>query len=391
LVSQQSLRGNQWRGVAGDDVVLRATAGDSPVGAGAAWLAVVLDDQRRQHARPLTVWCAGAGGLAEPLTVALLAHASACDVDIVATDIAPAALRDIRHGAIAGSRLRLPRSIINGRLTADDDGHRPVRAIADSIRCAQGDVRDVPGGQPFDVVICRDVLHHYQPAVARTMLDVLIGACGAQGLVVISGVDALAAGWPLSGSGAVFLRGGTGEVVALDIDAFTDGDAHAVLRLAALTDDTVEIRRRQSRLLTFTGHAEAVAEARLVAAALAVAAGQLEHAESLLNGAVPPLLESDRSTLSAAVAVLHGRPQEARVRLAQASTSSWLAPFVMGQVLQRLHRPLDAQPFFRVASKRLDGPGSAPVAVAFLPSCGPDEARAICAGALRRVGAWHGL
>lgn len=323
--------------------------------------------------------------------MALLAHASACDVDIVATDIAPAALRDIRHGAIAGWRLRLPRSISNGRLTADDDGHRPVRAIADSIRCAQGDVREVPGGQPFDIVVCRDVLHHYRPAVARAMLDVLLGSCGARGLVVISGVDALAAGLPLSGSGVVFLRGGTGDVVALDIDAFADGDAHASLRLAALTDDTVEIRRRQSRLLSFTGDAESVAEAQLVAAALAVAAGQLEHADSMLNCAVPPFLESDRSTLWAAVAVLLGRPQQARIRLAQASTSSWLAPFVMGLVLQRLHRPLDAQPFFRVASKRLDGHGSAPVAVAFLPLFGPDEARATCAAALRRVGAWHGL
>ena len=391
VVPQQTLRGHQWQGERGDDVIIRATAGESPLGHGAASLAMALDEQRRLHDRPLTIWCAGAGGLAEPLTVALLANAAAIDAEVVATDIAASAVRNIRHGSIPGWRLRLPRAITQDRLVVDDDGHRPGRHATATIRCAEGDLRDIPGGHPFDIVICRDVLHHYRPALARAMLDVLVSACGPQGLVLVSSVDALAVGLPLSGSAEVFLRGGTGEVVVLDMDAFTDSDAPQLLRLAALADATSEIRRRQSRLLTFSGDPGAVGEARLVAAATAVASGQLEHAEGLLTAMVPPGLESDRCTLWAAVAVLQGRPQEARVRLTQASSTSWLAPCVMGMLLQRLHRPQDAQPFFRLAGRRLEGGGCAPSAVSFLPSFGPDEARTLCAGALRRGGAWHGL
>lgn len=362
---------------------------EQPVGHGAAALAQALNGLVRLG-RPLRIWCAGAGGPGEPLTVLLLAAAAGLDVDVVATDVDGGAIAVMRAGRVPGRLLRLPRAMTAGRLVAEIDGHRPGPVMAARLRVAEGDLRAVPAGGPFDLIVCRDVLHHYRTGAADAMLRGLLLATAADGVVVVTAVDALAAGRPLSGRQDVLLR--RGPPAEDSLEAFVDDDdAHPALRLAALTDPDADLSRRAGRLLRLADRGSDLEEARLAAGGIALAEGQLDLARQLLEQPVTVAGEGDASTLLALAALKNGDHHSARALLARAQPTSWLAPYLLGRLLQRLQRPGDANAHFRLALSLLEGGGVAPIGSAFIEGCAPDHAVAACRGALRaRSAVWHG-
>jgi SAM-dependent methyltransferase len=334
------------------------------------------------------VWCAGAGGLAEPLTVLLRADAAGVDVDLIATD----ADADIRTGIVPGRRLALPRSVTTRRLVGDVAGHRPVAALAARLRSAVGDVREVPAGGPFDLVVCRDVLHHLRPDVVRVVWSRLLQSVDEGGVLVVGAVDALAASQPLSGGDDVVF--GPDGAVAFGIggDALVDdGDAAPLLRLAALLDEGAPLARRAARMWRLSREQPDLEEARVAAGALALADGQRDLARQLLEAPLSLAWEGDACTILAVAALHEGRLHQARTLLGRAPPTSWLAAFLLGSLLRRVQREGDAAAHFRRALALLDGHDNAPAGAAFLAGCAPAEALRIGQAALRsRAHAWHG-
>ncbi len=376
--------------------VARQTSGSRGVGVGAAALAAAVDDRRRHVAGPLSVWCAGAGGCAEPATVVLLAHAAGVDVDVIATDISHDAVDDINDGAVDGTGVTLPRAVVDGRVVVDDrnGGWRVGREVRAAFRGAQGSLDDVPGGGPFDVIVCRDVLHHYRSDVAMALLRGLAERCADGGVIVISAVDAMSCSLPIEAQ-QVILRVQDGALIPLvDAAEYLVGgdDVHPALKLAALFDTQAEIADRAQRLLTLSGRGGWLEEARLGAAALAMADHALGEAEALLaplSEGVSDVVGDDRRVLLALLSMLQGRSLAAVEHLMHVHHPSWLAPYVLAQVWRRSHREAMALAQFRVVERHLKGSGDAPPSARFLTICDVDAARAVCAAALRPL-SWHG-
>jgi len=287
--------------------------------------------------------------------------------------------------------------VTSGRLAGDAAGHRPLPAVAARVRAAHGDLREIPGGGPFDLVVCRDVLHHLRPEGARQTWSRLLAATAPEGLLVLTAVDVLAAGQPLSGADDVIL-GADGRSPPVDgehvVDVehlVDDADAASTLRLAALLDEGAPLPRRAARLLRLAREAPALEEARVAAAALALADGQRELARQLLEAPLSLAWEGDASTILAVSALQEGALHTARALLGRAQPTSWLGAFLMGALLRRLQRDGDAAAHFRLALALLEGHGTAPAGATFLPGCSAEDARRVADAALRsRAAHWHG-
>ncbi len=358
--------------------------------------AALADQHRRRGTRPLRAWCVGAGGCAEPASVVMLAHAAGIDVDVIATDIGKDAIDDVHRGLVDGTSIALPRAVVGNRAIVDGDGWRVSAEVRGAIRGAVGALDDVPAGGPFDIIVCRDVLHHYRSEVAVTGLRRLARSCAAGGVIVLSAVDALVCGLPIDGL-QVSVRVGTDGLEALSnaaAELIVDDDAHAALKLAALFDAHVEIPERSRHLLTLAGRGSWLEEARLGAAALAIADKATADADALLaplGDGVFDVVHDDFRLLKALNLMLQGRHGDAVELLQQVQHPSWLAPYLLAQLWRRTHREALAFAQFRLVERRLDGSGDAPPWAPLVSMCDVREARGVTATTLReRAQTWHG-
>jgi chemotaxis protein methyltransferase CheR len=167
---------------------------------------------------PLRIWSAGCATGEEPYTLALLlleaGRAGRGDL-VVATDVSRRVLAWARAGRYAPRALRkLPPDALEAAL--EPPGPDGVRRIRPALRALvsfapHNLVHDPPPAEaPFDVVVCRNVLIYFEPAVAAAVLHRLAGALKPDGVLVLGPVELpLAAGAPLrveSLAGATVLR-----------------------------------------------------------------------------------------------------------------------------------------------------------------------------------------
>jgi chemotaxis protein methyltransferase CheR len=174
---------------------------------------------------PLRIWSAGCATGEEPYTLALLlleaGRAGRGDL-VVATDVSRRVLAWARIGRSAPPILqksppelrKLPPDALEAAL--EPPGPDGVRRIRPALRALvsfapHNLVHDPPPAEaPFDVVVCRNVLIYFEPAVAAAVLHRLAGALKPDGVLVLGPVELpLAAGAPLrvgSLAGATVLR-----------------------------------------------------------------------------------------------------------------------------------------------------------------------------------------
>jgi chemotaxis protein methyltransferase CheR len=149
--------------------------------------------------RPLRVWSAGCANGEEPYTLALLAAealGSAAGLDVLATDVARPALAEAEAAAYgeralapvdAARRERWFRPAPGGAVVGDE-----LRA---AVRLARHNLARDPvppaGEDPFDVVVCRNVLIYFDRALARRVLARMRGAVHPHGAVVVGTIDRL--------------------------------------------------------------------------------------------------------------------------------------------------------------------------------------------------------
>ncbi|WP_242393990.1 CheR family methyltransferase [Anaeromyxobacter oryzisoli] len=144
---------------------------------------------------PLAIWSAGCASGEEPCSVAIaLLEAGRPGRDrIVATDLSARALAAARAGRYGPRALRhLPPALERWLEPADAAGVRGVRPeVRGAISFArQNLVSDPPpAGGPFDVVLCRNVLIHFEAPVAAAVLRRLAAALRPGGALVLGPVE----------------------------------------------------------------------------------------------------------------------------------------------------------------------------------------------------------
>ncbi len=174
----------------------------------AALSAVVLGARE-----PLAIWSAGCSSGEEPYSVAIAlleAGREGRGDRIVATDVSERLLGAARRGCYATWALRrLPPALAARHFSGGDE-----RRVSDAVRAPvelrrHNLVADPPPGS-FDVVLCRNVLIYFDPAVAAAVLYRLVDALRPGGHLVLGPVE-LALASPLGlewidEAGATLLR-----------------------------------------------------------------------------------------------------------------------------------------------------------------------------------------
>ena len=367
-------------------LLLRATSGSSDVGDNAWGLVAALSrlEAKLAHRDPaiaVRVWCAGAGGVAEPLTVAMLVSALGLRAEIVGTDLCPDAAAEA--GPLPAWRLgRVPRDL-RALVEPGPSGFVWGPRVRGQWRGAVGDLRDGAPAGAFDLVVCRDVLHHYRPAVARTMLVHLQQALAPGGVLLLSAVDALAAGLPL----------GTDSVVLIDGDGYLPepvaSSTAPLLMLTALFHPEPDDGHKAERFAHLADAFPSLGEARLAAALAASVAGDGHLARRHLQLARND--DVDGAIVTAVIEMRDDRLAEARAALQGAPPSSWLAPWLSAELLIRQQRRHEARAMLRFCLDRLDlcGDTTSPV-VALLPEYAAQRVRAACVEQFQgRQSDWH--
>jgi chemotaxis protein methyltransferase CheR len=162
------------------------------------WYAM-LDAARAGGSDVVRVWVAGCASGEEVYTVAILAcEAFACagpPVRVLGTDIAPTALEQALAGRYRERSVRTLRDGIRERYFASAGavscvGER-LRGLVEFRR--HNLVRDPipPAGQPFEVILCRNVLIYFDRATVERVLQALEGALAPGGLLVLGAADRL--------------------------------------------------------------------------------------------------------------------------------------------------------------------------------------------------------
>lgn len=391
------------RDAAVDDSALLhlATRGDDVVLGGAAGLANGLHAAtERRGPHPLLAWCAGAGGLAEPLSLLLLAHAAGVDVDVVASDVAVPACDDARLTVLAARRVatlpavlrawvsplsRAPTSGPGTPAAPHGVGHAVDPRLLRHLRVARGDLRShshTPAG-PFDLVVCREVLHHYRPDVALPMLARLTDAMADHGVLVLSVVDALAVGLSIDDDGA--------GVVVLDRRRSPAPRPMTTppgpLALCALLDEDAAVKDRAAQLKALGPE---VAGSSVAAAAALLAEGRIHDARLLVDDD-----DGDDADLMRALCDCRlGRLVEARAHLEALRLrmpSSWVTTWLLAEVVARTGRATESRALLSATLGLLQGAGSpAGELVALLPELHPQHVIQSGREALEgHRGLWH--
>ena len=142
--------------------------------------------------RRLRIWSAGCSTGQEPLSLAMLFAERGMDglsaPEIVATDISPAALTRARAGKF--SQFEIQRGLpVRRMMTWFDTVGVDWVAKPDLVRRIHFRQHNLtadpaPPGK-FDIILCRNVLLYFSPAVRRTVFDILSSAIRPGGLLVM--------------------------------------------------------------------------------------------------------------------------------------------------------------------------------------------------------------
>jgi chemotaxis protein methyltransferase CheR len=160
----------------------------------------MLDAARAHGSGVVNVWVAGCASGEEAYTVAILAcEAFACaspPVRVLATDIAPTALEQAIAGRYGERAVRNLQGGVRERYFSSAHGVARVgerlRALVEFRR--HNLVRDpIPpaGEQPFDVILCRNVLIYFDRPTVERVLCALEGALAPAGLLLLGAADRL--------------------------------------------------------------------------------------------------------------------------------------------------------------------------------------------------------
>jgi chemotaxis protein methyltransferase CheR len=155
----------------------------------------LLASARSDGATAIRVWVPACATGEEPYTLAVLAREALgphCSVSILGTDISQAALVAGRRGIYGARSTRaVPPDLRSKYLMPDPDG----LVVRDELR-GMMDFRQhnlvgdpIPGGAPFDLISCRNVLIYFDPETAQRVLNLLTSALAGGGTLILGAAD----------------------------------------------------------------------------------------------------------------------------------------------------------------------------------------------------------
>ncbi|WP_228242802.1 protein-glutamate O-methyltransferase CheR [Porphyrobacter sp. GA68] len=149
--------------------------------------------ERRSATRRLRIWSAGCSTGQEPLSLAMLLLAEPerwrrWSIEIVATDVSAKAIRAAKAGAY--SQFEIQRGISITEMLTHFAKHktqwRAQDALRRMVRFQQANLLNgLPGEEPFDLVLCRNVLMYFAPEARERALARLHGALAPDGWLML--------------------------------------------------------------------------------------------------------------------------------------------------------------------------------------------------------------
>jgi len=159
----------------------------------AAVLDMVADAAQAMQAeaghRRLRIWSAGCSTGQEPLSLAMLfSERGMPDPEIVATDVSPAALARARSGRF--SQFEIQRGLpVRRMMTWFDTVGADWVAKPELVRKLQfrqhNLTQDAAPAGSFDIILCRNVMLYFSPAVRRQVFDTLASAMRPGGMLAL--------------------------------------------------------------------------------------------------------------------------------------------------------------------------------------------------------------
>jgi chemotaxis protein methyltransferase CheR len=142
------------------------------------------------------VWSAACATGEEPLTLAMLLDARGIldKVEIVATDISEAALRQARSGRHGRRALRdgAPQELAKRYLDATTNGVAVVRPIAAAVQFSvQNLLTDTSQLGTFDAIVCRNVLIYFRDEQIARIVERLARQLAPHGLLAVGVSESL--------------------------------------------------------------------------------------------------------------------------------------------------------------------------------------------------------
>lgn len=150
---------------------------------------VLVQRQAEQGGRPLRLWSAGCSTGQEPLSIAMLLHERKLDVEIVASDVSAGAIARAKKGRY--SQFEVQRGLSIHRMIAWFDGGTggdwsAKRELVDPVQYRRHNLVAEPalrGG--FDVILCRNIMLYFDPAIRRRVFEQLATALRPGGVLVL--------------------------------------------------------------------------------------------------------------------------------------------------------------------------------------------------------------
>lgn len=150
----------------------------------------------RQEERALRIWSAGCSTGQEPLSLAIMlielgiTAGNDWSIDLVATDVSPAAIATARAGRY--SRFEIQRGLGVGQMLRHfeegPDGWQASRQVLSMVRYQVGNVLDgPPPGAPFDLILCRNLLIYFDDEAKRRACEQLRQALAWHGRLLLGG------------------------------------------------------------------------------------------------------------------------------------------------------------------------------------------------------------
>jgi chemotaxis protein methyltransferase CheR len=308
----------------------------------------------------IRVWSAGCATGEEAYTLALLAISAfapgAPPVDILGTDISGAVITAAETGSYRPRAVRaLDPQLRNRHLERRADG---TYLVSDRLRSLARFGRHnlihdpfPPRGETrFDLILCRNVLIYFEPALARQVTELLAHSLRPGGTVMLGAADVLQVS--PARTGGPWLSLGTQPAPA------AHGRTTALVRAPAPEAPRQQTVRVLPRGPLPTGQRVLTRDQRLTATLTAAASGDrseaLEHAASLVE-ANP--LDADAHFLHGLVALEAGDPAKARDALRQALVADpafCIAAFTLGRAYDALGDGAAARRAYLQALRTLD-------------------------------------
>jgi chemotaxis protein methyltransferase CheR len=161
---------------------------------------LLLETARASGADQVRVWSAGCATGEEPYTLALLAHEAFAPapppVRILATDISGAAIEAAGRGRYRERAVHELEPAQRARWFQAEDGIWTVgERLREIVRFGRHNLVDDPvpplGEQPFDLIVCRNVMIYFDAPTVERVIVSLEGGLRRDGTLVLGAADAL--------------------------------------------------------------------------------------------------------------------------------------------------------------------------------------------------------